>query len=117
MKNDDLTKRIMDFAPVTADDNDQLKSSYSQESCGSEQEEFNPIAETKTFRQALDWQLQNLKNSPRKSSERSIAITKIQEAIMWLGMDLKDLGTPNPYPQSYNPSNNQVEPTADGLKL
>jgi hypothetical protein len=36
---------------------------------------------------------------------------------MWLGMDLKRLYEPNPYPNSYNPSNTVVEPTADGLKL
>ncbi|HUD76031.1 MAG TPA: hypothetical protein VMQ76_13245 [Terracidiphilus sp.] len=46
----------------------------------------------------------------RSSRERSIAVTKIQEAIMWLGMDLKSMneegvpGTENPYPQSYNPA-------------
>ena len=54
----------------------------------------------------------------RRSRERSLAIAKIQEAIMWLGMDLKDIGvTPNPYPQSYNPDSPVVEPTADGLLL
>lgn len=36
---------------------------------------------------------------------------------MWLGMMLKEMGTPNPYPESYNPENAVVEPTADGLKL
>lgn len=52
------------------------------------------------------------------SRERSLAITKLQEAVMWLGMDLKRLGTPNPYPSSKDPSTGTViEPTADGLKL
>jgi hypothetical protein len=78
---------------------------------------YCPITETKQLRRDLDDKLQHLKDSPRKSRERSIAITKLQEAIMWLGMDLKDLGTPNPYPQSYNPESPVVEPTADGLKL
>ena len=32
-------------------------------------------------------------------------------------MNLKRLGNENPYPQSYNPENTEVEPTADGLKL
>lgn len=36
---------------------------------------------------------------------------------MWLGMDLKRLNEPNPYPNSYNPSNAIVELTAQGLKL
>jgi hypothetical protein len=91
------------------------------------------ISQTKSFRQQLDGILQSLKNdsSPtaphawaRASRERSIAITKIQEAIMWLGMDLKAINeespseeTANPYPQSYNPDSPVIEPTADGLKL
>ena len=61
--------------------------------------------------------MQKVKDSPRKSRERSLVITKLQEAIMWLGMDLKDLGAANPYPNSYKPENTIVEPTADGLKL
>jgi hypothetical protein len=83
------------------------------------------VKQTKTYRNQLDGILQDLKGNAmcdgathhRSSRERSIAITKIQEAIMWLGMDLKDLGTPNPYPESYNPENATVEPTADGLSL
>jgi len=75
------------------------------------------VSETKRLRQEIDVRLQVLKDSNRKSRERSIAITKLQEAIMWLGMDLKELGTPNPYPQSYNPNSQVIEPTADGLKL
>jgi hypothetical protein len=42
---------------------------------------------------------------------------------MWLGMDLKRINeanpgaSPNPYPNSKDPSNTKIEPTADGLKL
>ncbi len=75
------------------------------------------IKETKTFRVALDNTLQMIKGAERTSRERSLAITKIQEAIMWLGMDLKALDNPSPYPDSYDPSNAKVAPTADGLKL
>jgi len=89
------------------------------------------IKQTKEHRRALDYVLQLLRrdsdkeftgerppdHSIRVSRERSLAITKIQEAIMWLGMDLKDMGTPSPYPNSYNPANTIVDPTADGLKL
>jgi hypothetical protein len=83
------------------------------------------IKETKQLRKDLDKQLQIIKNglchdgSPpaRKSRERNLAITKLQEAIMWLGMDLKALNEPNPYPESYNPENTKIEPTSDGLKL
>ena len=78
---------------------------------------FQNIIQTKMFRKELDLHLQLLKDAERKSPERSIAIRKIQEAIMWLGMDLKSLGTPTPYPESKNPDNAIVEPTADGLKL
>lgn len=90
------------------------------------------IADTKRFRQELNSVLQNLKgnsipNHPdvitRGSRERSLAITKIQEAIMWLGMDLKAINeespgvAPNPYPESYNPASSKIEPTSEGLKL
>ena len=87
------------------------------------------VQDTKQFRKDLDAVLQNIKSRSerdpacevargfRSSHERSLAITKIQEAIMWLGMDLKALNEPNPYPESYNPESPDIEPTADGLKL
>lgn len=58
----------------------------------------------------------------RSSRERSIAYTHLQEAVMWLGMDLKAIndesgGAENPYPNSKDPSNTKIDPTADGLKL
>lgn len=73
----------------------------------------------KQWRVELDEVLQRMKgnNLVRTSRERSLAITKLEECIMWLGMDLKAIGTPNPYPNSYKPENNIVDPTADGLKL
>ena len=50
--------------------------------------------------------------------ETSLAITKLQEGVMWLGMDLKRLNQENPYPSSKDPSTGtKIEPTADGLKL
>ena len=49
--------------------------------------------------------------------ETSLVITKLQEAVMWLGMDLKRLNQPNPYPESKNPNSMRIEPTADGLKM
>lgn len=75
----------------------------------------NVIAD-KELRVALDAALQKLK-ALAPSRERSLSVTKIQEAIMWLGMDLKRLNDTRPYPSSYDPSNAKVEPTADGLKL
>ena len=74
------------------------------------------ITADKHLRVELDKQLQYLKDlSP--SRERSLARTKLEEAVMWLGMDLKRLGTPNPYPNSRDVGNTIVDPTADGLKL
>lgn len=70
----------------------------------------------KQLRKDLDALLQKLQVAD-KSRERSLAITKIQEAIMWLGMDLKRLGTANPYPESKNPESLRIDPTADGLKM
>jgi hypothetical protein len=92
------------------------------------------VAQTKGLRKELDEVLQRLKiaNTPNEgkphvaypSREKALAITKLQEAIMWLGMDLKGMreagitgGTENPYPDSYNPQSPVIEPTADGLSL
>jgi len=74
------------------------------------------IIANKQLRVAVDELTQRVKALP-SSRERSLVITKLQEATMWLGMDLKRLGTPNPYPNSKDPSNTIVDPTADNLKL
>ncbi len=74
------------------------------------------VIANKQARVAIDKQIQDVKALP-PSRERSISITKLQEAVMWLGMDLKRLNEPNPYPNSKDPSNTKIEPTADGLKL
>lgn len=84
---------------------------------GTTNENEAAIKESKELRVSLDAELQKLKTAERKSRERSLAITKLEECIMWLGMDLKAIGTPNPYPNSYKPENNIVDPTADGLKM
>lgn len=75
------------------------------------------VIENKRLRKEIDEKIQQVKNLP-PSRERSLAVTKLQEAVMWLGMDLKRLGEKNPYPSSKNPeTGTQIEPTADGLKL
>lgn len=57
------------------------------------------------------------------SRHRSLAITHLEDAIMRLGMDLKEHNeanpgsSPNPYPSSYNPASPSIEPTSEGLKL
>lgn len=77
----------------------------------------NEIVADKALRKTIDAIIQEVKDLPA-SRERSIAITKLQEAVMWLGMDLKRLGNENPYPSSKDPSTgSKIEPTADGLKL
>jgi hypothetical protein len=95
------------------------------------------MADSKALRKQLDDVLQQLRAASdknftgyrapdckiRSSRERSIAATKIQEAIMWLGMDLSAINeespgsAQNPYPESYNPASPVIEPTSDGLKL
>jgi hypothetical protein len=82
----------------------------------SEMKREQVIISTKQRRVDLDCILQSVKTLP-SSREVSITITKIQEAIMWLGMNLKALDTPNPYPNSRDTSNTIIDKTADGLKL
>lgn len=75
------------------------------------------VVQNKQLRKDTDDIIQRVKNLPQ-SRERSLAITKLQEGVMWLGMDLKRLGESNPYPSSKDASTGMViEPTADGLKL
>lgn len=71
----------------------------------------------KTLRKVLDQNIQGIKTLP-PSRETSLSITNAQQAVMWLGMELKRLGEANPYPSSKDPSTGTViEPTADGLKF
>ena len=80
------------------------------------------IVKVKELRRDTDVQIQYAKSLP-PSRERALAITKLQEAVMWLGMDLKRINeetpgaSPNPYPNSKDPSNTKIEPTSEGLKL
>lgn len=80
------------------------------------------IIADKELRRDTDAIIQRVKALP-PSRERALTITKLQEGVMWLGMDLKRINeeTPgaiqNPYPNSKDPSNTKIEPTADGLKL
>lgn len=75
------------------------------------------IQTIKHLRQQIDNIIQDVKQL-ESCRETSLAITKLQEAVMWLGMDLKRIGAPNPYPSSKDPSTGDVvEPTADNLKF
>jgi hypothetical protein len=75
------------------------------------------VVANKQLRKEIDEKIQAIRSLP-PSRERSLAITKLQEGVMWLGMDLKRLNETNPYPSSKDPSTgDKIEPTADGLKL
>ena len=75
------------------------------------------VVSDKELRRDTDDIIQRIKLLP-PSRERSLSITKLQEGVMWLGMDLKRLNQPNPYPSSKDPSTGlKIEPTADNLKL
>lgn len=75
------------------------------------------VVANKQLRKDIDEKIQEIKNLP-PSRERSLAITKLQEGVMWLGMDLKRLNEENPYPSSKDPSSgDKIEPTSDGLRF
>jgi hypothetical protein len=50
-------------------------------------------------------------------AQHTLSIRDLESCIMRQGMTLKYIGAPNPYPNSKDPSNTVVEPTADGLKM
>ena len=70
----------------------------------------------KQLRKDIDGIIQRVKELDA-CEEALICRLKLTEAVMWLGMDLKRLNEPNPYPESKNPESMRIEPTADGLKL
>lgn len=75
------------------------------------------VVANKQLRKDIDAIIQRVRDLPA-TRERANSITRMQEGVMWLGMDLKRLGEANPYPSSKDPSTGtQIEPTADGLKL
>jgi hypothetical protein len=80
------------------------------------------IISTKQRRKDIDAVITAVQELPA-SRETSLAITKLQEAVMWLGMNLKRINemtpgaSPNPYPNSRDTSNTVIDQTADGLRL
>lgn len=75
------------------------------------------IPKVKQLRKDIDDVIQRVK-ALDSCREVSICITKLQEAVMWLGMDLKRIGETNPYPNSKDPSTGtKIDPTADNLKF
>ena len=76
--------------------------------------EENEIIISKQIRVDVDDIIRRVKNMP-VSAESHMSLIKLQEAVMWMGMNLKRLGNPNPYPNSKNTNNTKVDKTADGL--
>lgn len=74
------------------------------------------IIHTKKLRGNIDNIIQEVKEL-ESCRETSLAITKLQESIMWLGMALKHYGETNPYLNSRDTTNTIVDPAADGLKF
>ena len=82
-----------------------------------QENEKSEIVRIKELRQSIDSIIQKVKNL-EPCRETSICITKLQEAVMWLGMDLKRLNEPNPYPHSKDPNSGDIiDKTADNLKF
>ena len=78
---------------------------------------MSEIQTIKHLRKQIDNVIQDVKKL-ESCRETSLVITKLEEAVMWLGRDLHRLGNPNPYPSSKDPSTGDVvEPTADNLKF
>lgn len=74
------------------------------------------VIETKQLRKDMDALIQRMDALP-KSRPTSLSITNAEQSVMWLGMNLKRINEVNPYPNSKNPDNVLIEPTADGLKF
>lgn len=91
------------------------------------------IIASKTFRKDADELLQRMKehktllvlsNDFEVAEEKGEAIAQhvlsvrdLESCIMRQGMALKYIGAQNPYPNSKDPTNLVVEPTADSLKM
>lgn len=92
------------------------------------------ITASKTFRKEADNLLQRMKqhkhalmtagngNCPCDDkgeviTQHVLSIQDLESCIMRQGMALKYIGNPDPYPDSKDPSNTIVNPTADGLKM
>jgi hypothetical protein len=85
--------------------------------------EEHRVRNVKTFRVALDSVIQGMRRLETETASEEVILARqaTQNAVMWLGMEMKRLGkilgTPSPYPDGYKPENSIVNPTADGLKL
>lgn len=75
------------------------------------------VPRVKELRQLGDHLVQGVKEL-FESHEVCTSIDKFLEGIMWLGMELKRINEPNPYPNSKDPgTGNVIDKTADGMKM
>lgn len=88
-----------------------------------QEEKDAAIVTIKTFRRDFDAKLQELKAFKDSlgrcdaAAQCTISMRALEDVNLRLGLTLKELGTENPYPNSKDPSNTIVDPTADGLKF
>jgi hypothetical protein len=76
------------------------------------------ITDVKFFRRELDFLVNRMAVVLTPTTEETReAVKKVKEGVMWLGLELKRIGEANPYPDSKNPANTVINPTADGLKF
>lgn len=76
------------------------------------------IKDVKQLRVNIDKNIQEVRDLEISVgiAEKTLALRKLQEAKMWLGQCLAELGAATPYPHADNPANARVEPTADTYK-
>lgn len=75
-------------------------------------DKFSEVHNTKAIRRELTHLIEQI-GLLESCREVSIAKTKLQEAKMWLGMNLNRIGEENPYPESCNPNSNIIHSQAD----
>lgn len=78
---------------------------------------WNKVIYIKQCRQEIDNIIQKVREIS-DSNPVEYSLKGLTEGCMWLGMELKRLNQPDPYPSSKDPSTGDtIEPTADNLKL
>ncbi len=81
---------------------------------------FTPQGETEVSREekirSIRIQIDRIIQTNKKvdpSREVSLAFTSLQKGKMWLGKVLGEIGTPNPYKNSSDPTNKIIDPQAE----
>lgn len=66
----------------------------------------------KDFRVRIDALIEEMRIA-KGSAEETLSFRALQQAKHWLGEALREVGAQTPYPNSMDPSNTKVDPTAD----